>query len=101
MQEVKNKLSKEKDRGSITVVKNELPQEFHERASALKDVLRSSNLSQGNMRKVELMLRDKGADYFKIGIDQGRIPVDLFGRYDLIWKFHGLGCDFIVFIDFD
>lgn len=47
------------------------------------------------------MLRDNGADYWKIGIDQGRIPVDMFGRYDLIWKYHGFVADFIIFIDFD
>ena len=40
--------------------------EYSARIAALKKILQKSNLSQINLRKVETLLRDGGADYFKI-----------------------------------
>ena len=53
------------------------------------------------MRQVELMLRDNGADYFKIEIDDGCVDLRHWAQFDLIWKYHGLAEDYIVYIDFD
>ena len=83
------------------MVKYELPSEYTTVSDELKEVLRNSKLTRNNMRQVELMLRDNGADYFKIEVDKGRVDMNLWGQYDLIWKYHGLGNDFIVYIDFD
>ena len=94
-------MNKQKNQGSLTVVKNELPDEYADRANRLKEVLRGSKLKNNCMREVELLLRDNGADYFKIEIDNGDVNVQDYGQYDLIWKYHGLGTDFIVYVDFD
>ena len=45
------------------------------------------------------MLRDNGADYFKILRNDNDLKH--WAQYDLIWKYHGLAEDFIVYIDFD
>ena len=45
------------------------------------------------------MLRDNGADYFKILRNDNDLKN--WAQYDLIWKYHGLAEDFIVYIDFD
>ena len=53
------------------------------------------------MRQVEHLLRDNGADYFKITRDEGNVELKHYTQFDLIWKYHGLTEDFIVYIDFD
>ena len=52
------------------------------------------------MKKVEHQLRDAGADYFKITRNDS-VELKNYGQFDLIWKYHGLGEDFVVYIDFD
>ena len=69
--------------------------------NTLQSVLLSSKLSQSNLRQVEHLLRDNGADYFKITEDSGNINTNLYAQFDLIWKYHGLTQDFIVYIDMD
>lgn len=105
---VQNKLQKanqnsanKKSGPQLTVIKNELPGEYTEKMESLKAILRSSRLSQSNMRTVEHLLRDNGADYFKITRDEGNVEMKLYQQFDLIWKYHGLTEDFMVFIDFD
>ena len=58
----------------------------------------SSKLSASNMRQVELLLRDNGADYFKITRGEDSAANS---QYDLIWKYKGLTEDFMVYLDFD
>ena len=57
------------------------------------------------MRSVEHLLRDNGADYFKITTEEDVSAdsknVQLYAQFDLIWKYHGLTQDFIVYIDMD
>lgn len=48
------------------MIKNETPPEYKNRTATLKQILANSKLSQNNMRNVEELLRDNGADYFKI-----------------------------------
>jgi len=52
------------------------------------------------MRNVELLLRDNGADYFKI-LRNDSVELRHYTQYDLIWKYHGVGEDFVIYIDFD
>ena len=52
------------------------------------------------MKQIEQMLRQKGADYYKITRNEGN-NVQNYGQYDLIWKYHGAGEDFVVYVDFD
>jgi len=81
-------------------VKNEIPEDYIDQAANLKKIIEGSKLSQGNLRKVEFLLRDNGADYFKIHLyDGGELPY--YTEYDLIWKYHGHGEEFIVYLDFD
>lgn len=68
--------------------------------SQIKDVLKKSNLSQNNIAKVETMLRDAGADYYKILVNDA-VDVKHWTQFDLILRYHGLAEDFIVYIDFD
>ena len=74
--------------------------EYSARIAALKKILQKSKLSQVNLRKVETLLRDGGADYFKI-LRNDSVELQHYTQYDLIWKYHGIGEDFIVYIDFD
>ena len=83
------------------MIKNELPNEFSSRTDSLKTVLQESKLSSTKIRQVELLLRDAGADYFKIEKDDGSVDVRHWAQYDLILKYHGLGENFVVYIDFD
>ena len=85
----------------MTLVKNELPEEYASKMSSLKAVLVNSKLSANNMRQVELLLRDNGADYFKITKHAGQADLSFTTEFDLIWKYHGLTEDFIVYVDFD
>ena len=100
-EEVKAKTAKEKQRGSITLIKNEIPSDYAERIKQLKRALQGSNLNTSKIRQTELLLRDNGADYFKIEVDDGNFDVKHWGQYDLIWKYHGLADSYIVYIDFD
>lgn len=86
---------------SVTEVKNELPEQYNAKVEHLKTILLASKLSQATMRKTELSLRDNGADYFKITRDEGNVELSSYTQFDLIWKYHGLSEDFIVYIDFD
>ena len=58
-------------------------------------------MNTSNTRSLELKLRDNGADYFKVEIDDGHVDVKHWGQYDLIYKYHGLSENFIVYMDFD
>ena len=60
----------------------------------------ANRLTQGTLRQIELLLRDNGADYFKITMDDS-VELRYYTQYDLIWKYHGVGEDFIIYIDFD
>jgi len=97
---VSKKMGRQKERGSITVIKNEVPAEYESRIATLKEVLAASKLSQNNMRKVEMLLRDSGADYFKVTRNDS-VELHNYGQFDLIFKYHGLGEDFVVYLDFD
>ena len=83
------------------MVKNELPEgDYDEVVAKLKRTLANSRLNCNNVRHVELLLRDAGADYFKI-LANDSIEIKLYAQYELIWRYHGLGEDFIVYLDFD
>ena len=97
---VRGKLQTQKAIGSLTQIKNEIPSDYEPRIKQLKKVLLGSKLSQNNLEKVELLLRDHGADYFKI-LRNDSVEVKHYTQYDLIWRYHGVGEDFIVYIDFD
>lgn len=52
------------------------------------------------MRQVEAKLRENGADYFKI-LRNDSVQLRHYTQFDLIWKYHGVGEDFVIYIDFD
>ena len=84
----------------MTLLKNEVDEEYSSRITTLKQVLAQSKLSANSMRRVEELLRDNGADYFKVcRNDEKRLSH--WAEYDLVFKYHGLGEDFIVYLDFD
>ena len=63
-EEVKGKLQRQKDHGSITTIKNDIVEGYEDRILLIKKALATSKLSQNNFKKVETILRDNGADYF-------------------------------------
>ena len=78
MQKANQNSANQKSGPQLTVIKNELPGEYTEKMESLKAILRSSRLSESNMRQVEHLLRDNGADYFKITRDEGNVEMKLY-----------------------
>ena len=60
-------------------MKNDLPADYQGKVVKMKEIVRNSNLSTANMRQIELRLRDNGADYFKVEIDDGQVDVKHYG----------------------
>jgi len=77
-----------------------LPEEFVDKVANLKKVLAECVLTQSTIRQTEKLLRDNGADYFKIEYGD-RVSQTYYNQYDCIWKYHGHGEDFIIYVDFD
>ena len=50
----------------MTVIKDDTPEEYAHKVENLRSLLGESQLSQGNMRAVEKLLSQNGADFFKI-----------------------------------